>query len=257
MDIHRHRQSMGNIRKLTDPLSLTLSLDRREICPSKMQLITNSTNRSKIINDQLVSGKILTFYVTLFGKRKRSICCHYWSAHISPDNCTKWFPLFPFPAATSFGRELLPFLGGVVASLVLHKSLLRSILHAPITFFDTTPAGRILSRFSKDLDVVDSALPDLLSLVLYCAMEVNHFKHISLNAPLHQHTWTHTQSSRNKYTDISTMPLWKKMVGLLSSISVVDDSILSESSARAVNITVGWRACDFAFVSSDVLTWLD
>lgn len=46
----------------------------------------------------------------------------------------------------------------------MHRLLFRKLLLAPITtFYDVTPLGRILNRFSKDFDQVDSFLPDLMS----------------------------------------------------------------------------------------------
>jgi ABC-type multidrug transport system fused ATPase/permease subunit len=49
------------------------------------------------------------------------------------------------------------------ASRKLHSILLTSVLSAPVnTYFDVTPMGRILNRFSKDLDSMDSLLPDFL-----------------------------------------------------------------------------------------------
>ncbi|EEY58782.1 ATP-binding Cassette (ABC) Superfamily [Phytophthora infestans T30-4] len=42
----------------------------------------------------------------------------------------------------------------------LHDELFRRVLAAPVTtFFDVTPVGRILNRFSNDLDQMDSLLP--------------------------------------------------------------------------------------------------
>lgn len=43
----------------------------------------------------------------------------------------------------------------------LHSRLMRGILRAPVNlYFDVVPLGRILNRFSKDLDHVDQVLPD-------------------------------------------------------------------------------------------------
>ncbi|XP_017091987.2 ATP-binding cassette sub-family C member 4 [Drosophila bipectinata] len=45
------------------------------------------------------------------------------------------------------------------ASKVLHDRMFACILHATMRFFDTTPSGRILNRFSKDMGAVDELLP--------------------------------------------------------------------------------------------------
>jgi ABC-type multidrug transport system fused ATPase/permease subunit len=45
----------------------------------------------------------------------------------------------------------------------LHKNLLDSTLGAPVAFFDVTPIGRILNRFSSDMVVVDEELSQTIS----------------------------------------------------------------------------------------------
>ncbi|TRM64251.1 P-loop containing nucleoside triphosphate hydrolase protein [Schizophyllum amplum] len=40
----------------------------------------------------------------------------------------------------------------------LHKWAIQSVLHAPMSFFETTPLGRIMNRFSKDVDTIDNTL---------------------------------------------------------------------------------------------------
>ncbi|XP_061101234.1 ATP-binding cassette sub-family C member 12-like [Conger conger] len=45
------------------------------------------------------------------------------------------------------------------ASSKLHDKMFERVLRSPMSFFDTTPIGRIVNRFSKDQDEVDTALP--------------------------------------------------------------------------------------------------
>lgn len=47
----------------------------------------------------------------------------------------------------------------ICASKRLHDQLLDRVLHAKPSFFDTSPLGRILNRFSKDVDQMDIMLP--------------------------------------------------------------------------------------------------
>ncbi|XP_073949374.1 multidrug-Resistance like Protein 1 isoform X2 [Choristoneura fumiferana] len=56
--------------------------------------------------------------------------------------------------------SLALYLGTLAAARALHVTLISGVLRAPtIGFFDCTPVGRLLNRFSKDVDVLDNVLP--------------------------------------------------------------------------------------------------
>ncbi|XP_017339262.2 ATP-binding cassette sub-family C member 3 isoform X2 [Ictalurus punctatus] len=57
-------------------------------------------------------------------------------------------------------------LGKIQAARKLHQGLLDNKFRTPQSFFDTTPIGRIINRFSKDIYVIDDALPSTILMFL-------------------------------------------------------------------------------------------
>ncbi|KAF8884421.1 ATP-dependent bile acid permease [Gymnopilus junonius] len=68
-------------------------------------------------------------------------------------------------AALGMAQAIFQFILGfsfailsLIASLRLFRTALKAVLRSPVSFFDTTPMGRILSRLSKDQDTLDNEL---------------------------------------------------------------------------------------------------
>ncbi|NWQ90902.1 MRP3 protein, partial [Burhinus bistriatus] len=57
-------------------------------------------------------------------------------------------------------------MGGINAARTLHAALLENKFHTPQSFYDTTPTGRIINRFSKDIYVIDEVIPPTILMFL-------------------------------------------------------------------------------------------
>lgn len=55
----------------------------------------------------------------------------------------------------SLCREAVLFWGSLHASWKIHERLLKAVMHAKFRFFDSTPLGQLMNRFSKDVESVD------------------------------------------------------------------------------------------------------
>ena len=62
--------------------------------------------------------------------------------------------------------------GSIRASKGLHHGLLNNVLHSPMAFFESTPLGRIVNRFSKDIDMIDDLVPRSFITFLRSALEL-------------------------------------------------------------------------------------
>jgi ATP-binding cassette subfamily C (CFTR/MRP) protein 1 len=61
-------------------------------------------------------------------------------------------------ALVSLIRSLFLAFVALTASRAMFDDMLGTVMHAPMSFFDTTPVGRLVNRFSKDIYTIDEKL---------------------------------------------------------------------------------------------------
>jgi ABC-type multidrug transport system fused ATPase/permease subunit len=96
------------------------------------------SSRTPVLNNQLTSLQYIQWYGTFIGITIALLLIRQ------------------FPLARAFLR----------AATISHDGMVNRILHAPTSFFDTTPMGRIVSRFSKDIEELDNQMPEKMNFFL-------------------------------------------------------------------------------------------
>ncbi|KAI3805923.1 hypothetical protein L1987_21811 [Smallanthus sonchifolius] len=106
----------------------------------------------------------------------------YWLAYeTSEDRAASFDPwvfigIYAIIAGVAFalvlGRTVFYTFLGLETAQKFFKQILHSILHAPMSFFDTTPSGRILSRASSDQTNIDILLPFVMNMSIALCLSV-------------------------------------------------------------------------------------
>uniref|UniRef100_A0A8C0H8B4 Multidrug resistance-associated protein 1 n=1 Tax=Chelonoidis abingdonii TaxID=106734 RepID=A0A8C0H8B4_CHEAB len=65
-----------------------------------------------------------------------------------------------------FGYSMAVSIGGIFASRHLHIDLLHNVLRSPMSFFERTPSGNLVNRFSKEIDTIDSVIPQIIKMFM-------------------------------------------------------------------------------------------
>ncbi|KFH63063.1 hypothetical protein MVEG_11100 [Podila verticillata NRRL 6337] len=68
--------------------------------------------------------------------------------------------------ATFLVTYVVMVMAGLRVCQRLHEQFLDSVMHLPMSFFDTSPLGQIVNRFPSDVFACDDAIP--------CAFNVDH-----------------------------------------------------------------------------------
>lgn len=69
-------------------------------------------------------------------------------------------------------REGILFGGSLTASKRIHTQLMESVARAKFRFFDSTPLGQIINRFSKDIESVDQEIAPVAVGVVHCLASI-------------------------------------------------------------------------------------
>lgn len=93
---------------------------------------------------------------------------------------------------TVFLATLSLFLATLEAARYLHNDFLMKIIRARPCFFDTTPIGRLINRFSNDINEIDNDFPATLRAFASCIF--------SVSTP----TYEQILSPRNYFKTVST-----------------------------------------------------
>jgi ABC-type multidrug transport system fused ATPase/permease subunit len=70
------------------------------------------------------------------------------------------------------GRATTLVFSTLIASQSLHDNLVTKLLSLPMSFFDTQPSGRIINRFTKDVEACDNSMQATISSFTICATSI-------------------------------------------------------------------------------------
>ncbi|KAG0072906.1 Multidrug resistance-associated protein 1, partial [Podila epicladia] len=129
------------------------------------------------------------------------------------------------------------------ASKTLHENLLAKVIRLPMSFFDTTPQGRVLNRFSNDIAGVDEGIPHSLlsflscffalagSLLILCFVTPSFIlviPFLALFYLLFQAYYLRTSSILKRLQSVAKSPLYQHFTETLNGVSSIRAMRLSD-----------------------------
>uniref|UniRef100_A0A8C6UR78 Multidrug resistance-associated protein 1 n=1 Tax=Neogobius melanostomus TaxID=47308 RepID=A0A8C6UR78_9GOBI len=176
------RLSPPNMTKRLSPPNMTERLERAKSGAGKLteadKASTGQVKLSVFLTYAKAIGVPLTVVSVLlfFTHHLLSLFSNYWLSWwtddpvvngTQPDRLMRlgvYGSLGLFQGVAVFGYSLSMSIGGIMASRYLHQCMLHDVLRSPISFFERTPSGNLVNRFSKEIDTIDSVIPSILKM---------------------------------------------------------------------------------------------
>ncbi|KAF9329230.1 hypothetical protein BG006_007662 [Podila minutissima] len=168
------RASVVSTRPPVDPKATALAKPNSANLMSEEQMKQGSVSRSVYLAYAKACSytAVISYFVSMVFSQTSSIATSLWLTYWSSKNDVENnqdSPLFyigvyallgvTYAFLTVFQAIILQVHCGIRSARVMHQEMLHSVLRSPMMFFDTTPMGRILNRFSKDQSIIDEVLP--------------------------------------------------------------------------------------------------
>ena len=107
---------------------------------------------------------VATFVLAAWGNANTGII------PLTPSQNLYWLGTYSWLLLLGLGlvtlRTLAAAIHGVRGGYMFHQAMIARVLRSPVSFFDVTPSGRILNRFSGDLQLADQGLTALIVIVV-------------------------------------------------------------------------------------------
>lgn len=142
-----------------------------------------------------------------------------------------------FTALLSMIIEVIGCLGGIKACTKLHNNLLSRVLRWPLCSFDTTPTGRILSRFESDMSIIDNWIIRMIMFALNQSLTVclNLFRAFAL------FLWRIVSHFETRLLPVSSFVFRKALLQVIVSWSVKGKmKVMEKLYGNGVYISVIW-----------------
>lgn len=173
--VQLHESTRGSHLQHEDHLPQTLADDdqpqsdaSRFTSEEKITLPVFNKNALKIYMKALAPalglvGVVFIFLLPRLTDIGSNLWLGHWTSHADSVALTQAmlvFAVLTFATVLSErARTVVLFDGGVRAGTTFFKNLMTGVFNAPMRFFDTSPQGRVLNRFTSDTTAIDSSMP--------------------------------------------------------------------------------------------------